>query len=214
MKIKASHITNLTDARYFAARDVEWMSFDFREKSSDYIDPMKARAMFAWVEGPIIVGEFDHMTGDEIRFYADAWGLKAVQVGMFSDIEVVKALQGLPIIKEIWIEPFTNREVVEKTLKAYLPYVEVFQLNFKNGKIAWQDINTEGSVINIGDLEALCRNYKIILDIDFDTADIAGIKNYPLSGLNLKGGTEERIGVKTFDELDDIFDALDNEMML
>jgi phosphoribosylanthranilate isomerase len=213
MKIKASHITNLTDARYFAARDVQWLSFDFREKSSDYIDPMKARAMFEWVEGPIIVGEFDHMTGDEIRFYTEGWGLKAIQVGMFSDIEVVKSLDGVPVIKEIWIEPFTNSTVLEKTLKAFSPYVDTFQLNFKKGKINWQDLHNAEAILSIEDLEALCQNYKIIVDIDFDTADLAEMKNYPLSGLNLKGGTEERIGVKTFDELDDIFDAMDNEMM-
>jgi phosphoribosylanthranilate isomerase len=213
MKIKASHITNLTDARYFAARDVEWMSFDFKEKSSDYIDPMKARAMFEWVEGPIIVGEFDHMTGEEIKFYTEGWGLKAIQVGMFSDVEVVKALDGMVMIKEIWIEPFTNCLVLEKTIQAFSPYVEIFQLNFKKGKIHWQDLYNNGAMLGIEDLKILCENHKIILDIDFDKADLAEMKNYPLSGLNLKGGIEERIGVKTFDELDDIFDAMDNEMM-
>ena len=61
IKVKASQITNLTDARYFAAKEVEWLSFDFTEGSSTYIDPMKARAMFDWVEGPCIVGEFQNL---------------------------------------------------------------------------------------------------------------------------------------------------------
>ena len=89
IKIKASDITSLTDARYFAAKEVEWLSFNFTEGVVGYIQPMKARAIFEWVEGVKIVGEFNSMTADEINFYTEGWSLQAVQVGHFTPIEEV-----------------------------------------------------------------------------------------------------------------------------
>ena len=56
LKIKANDITNLTDARYFAAKEATWLTFNFVEKTPTYIEPMTARAIFEWVEGVEIVG--------------------------------------------------------------------------------------------------------------------------------------------------------------
>lgn len=209
MKIKASQITNLTDARYFAAREVHWMSFDFREKSSNFIDPIKARAIFEWVEVPTIIGEFDNISADEIRFYTEGWGLKAIQVSFFTPLETVKALQGFSIIKEIWIEEFTNSDVLRKTILEFLEYVDAFQLNFEHGDISFADIQEGRAMISLEELKAICLDYPIILDISFSLQDINAIKMLNLAGLSMKGSAEERVGVKTFDELDDIFDTIE-----
>ena len=99
IKVKASDITNLTDARYFAAKEVEWLSFNFTEGVVGYIQPMKARAIFEWVEGVKIVGEFNNMTGDEINFYTEGWSLQTVQVGHFTPVDEVMKIKNVPIIK-------------------------------------------------------------------------------------------------------------------
>ena len=38
-RVKAGSVTHLTDARYFAAWDVEFIGFCFDPESSDYISP-------------------------------------------------------------------------------------------------------------------------------------------------------------------------------
>ena len=64
-------------------------------------------------------------------------------------------------------------------------------------------------MITVGDLKELCQDFKIILSIDFQLDTLEEILDVNLFGLNLKGGDEERVGVKSFDELDEILDALE-----
>ena len=210
IKIKASDITNLTDARYFAAKDVEWLSFNFMEGAASYIEPMKARAIFEWVEGPIIVGEFGHMTADEINFYTEGWGLKAVQVGYDTTAETIAAIKNGTIIKDFQIEVFTNTDYLRGEMSNLATLVEAFQLSFDKNGIAWSDLKSPQSMITVDDLRILCTEFKIILSIDFDLQDLDEILSLNVYGLNLRGGEEERVGVKSFDELDEVLDILES----
>jgi phosphoribosylanthranilate isomerase len=209
INIKASHITSLTDARYFAAKDVEWLSFNFIENDASYIDPMVARAMFEWVSVPTIVGEFDHQTADEINFYAQNWGLKAVQVGPFTPLRIVKKIKEIPVIKEFQIEDFTNPDYLGAELLAFSPYIQAFQLNFDKNGITWEDLKKSSSMLTVADLKSFCADFNIILSIDFEPFMLDEIGELKLYGLNVKGSAEERIGVKSFDVMDEIFDALE-----
>ena len=49
-------ITNLTDARYFSAWEVEWLGFNLSQGEENAISPLQVAAMREWVEGPKIVG--------------------------------------------------------------------------------------------------------------------------------------------------------------
>ena len=209
INIKASHITSLTDARYFAAKDVEWLSFNFIENDASYIDPMVARAMFEWVSVPTIVGEFDHNTAEEINFYGHNWGLKAIQVGFFTPLSIVKDIKSIPVIKEFRIEEFTNPDYLRAELLAFSPYVQAFQLNFDKNGITWDDLKKPSSMLTVEDLKSLCGDFNIILSIDFEPFMLDEIYELKLYGLNVKGSAEERIGVKSFDSMDEIFDALE-----
>ena len=107
-RVKASQITNLTDARYFAAWEVEWLGFNFDKGSENYIQPQVMKAIKEWVEGPKLVGEFSFASAEDIRIAKEMLGLDMVQVGMFVEEETLKALNGtcppdrrVPIIKEI-----------------------------------------------------------------------------------------------------------------
>ena len=214
IKVKASDITSLTDARYFAAKEVEWLSFNFTEGVVGYIPPMKARAIFEWVEGVKIVGEFNNMTADEINFYTpeginEGWSLQAVQVGHFTSVEEVLKIKNVPVIKEIVIEELTNPDFLRKELLPFAPFVEAFQLSFDKNNISWEALKNPNSMVTVEDLKEICKAFKIILSIDFQKDTLDEILTLNLYGLNLKGGEEERIGVKSFDELDDILDALE-----
>ena len=209
IKVKASDITNLTDARYFAAKEVEWLSFNFTEGVVGYIQPMKARAIFEWVEGVKIVGEFNNMTGDEINFYTEGWSLQTVQVGHFTPVDEVMKIKNVPIIKEIVIEEFTKPDFLRKELLPFIPFVEAFQLSFDKNNISWETLKNPNAMITVEDLKEICEAFKIILSIDFQKDTLDEILKLNLYGLNLKGGEEERVGVKSFDELDEILDALE-----
>jgi len=64
--------------------------------------------------------------------------------------------------------------------------------------------DTEKSKIN-----DLAAQKSIFLDILFEAKDLGEVlKNLSVYGLILRGGDEEKIGVKSFEELDDIFEIL------
>jgi len=80
LSVKASQITNLTDARYFAAREVEWLGFNLDTGSENAIPPQQISAIKEWVEGPKIVVEFGLQSPDEIKQAVDYFDLDAIQV--------------------------------------------------------------------------------------------------------------------------------------
>lgn len=212
IKIKASQITNLTDARYFAAKEVEWLSFNFTEGSENYIDPMRARAMFEWVEGPRIVGEFDGLTAAEINFYTEGYQLSHIQVGPKTKAEDIFNLQASSIIKEIVVEDFTNPDILRGIMRPLATTVEAFQLNFEHNELDAIRLKNADSLIDFEDLKDLCSEFKIILAIDFPIEMLDELLNLNPYGLSLHGGEEEKVGLKSFDELDEILDVLEYEL--
>ena len=208
LKIKASQITNLTDARYFAAKEVNWLSFNFAEKTDNYIEPMRARAMFDWVEVPHIVGEFDGFDADAVNFYAENWGLKAVQIGQKTETFDVKSPH---ILKEIIVKTHTTAEILRGLLSPFKNIVAAFQLNFEAHHLSFSDMKNNKCALNVADLSSLCAAFNIILNIDFQLVELEEIIHLKPFGLSLRGGEEERVGVKSYDELDEIFDRLEME---
>lgn len=212
MKIKANNVKNLSDARYFAAKGVTWLSFCFVEGSADYIAPNVAAAMFAWVEGVQVVGAVDFpTTAAEINEAAKHWGWHGVQVGMMTSIETVADIHAIPLIKELVIERFTNVEALRRQMQPFAPFVEAFQLDFAKNGITWSDLNEPESMITAVELGELIDEFNVILSIDIQPKMLKTLMTiYPrLKGLAVSGGEEERVGVKSFDELDEFFDALE-----
>ncbi len=214
LKIKASNIKNLTDARYFAAREVEWLMFNFVESDFDFISPPVAAAIFEWVAGAKIMAAVDFPTDAvQIRTAAAHWGWHAVQVGTLTDASVCAALkaENLACIKEFAIEPFTNVVALERMMQPFAPSVEAFQLNFSKNGITWQSLHAPDAMLTAKELRQLTKRYNIILEIDFLPAELPELlKKLPnLYGISLKGGEEESVGVKSFDEIEEIFDALE-----
>ena len=66
-RVKAGSVTHLTDARYFAAWDVEFIGFCFDPESSDYISPQDALAIKGWLSGVQFVAEFAGQDEENIR---------------------------------------------------------------------------------------------------------------------------------------------------
>jgi phosphoribosylanthranilate isomerase len=211
MKIKADNITNLTDARYFAAKEVEWLTFNFTEGSNAYIEPMKARAMFEWVAVPNIVGAFGQVTADEVHFYAQSWELSVIQVGSMTTNNEILKMEKVKIIKEFDIEVFTNPQFLRQEMTALKDKVSAFQFNFQQNGITWEDLQQPTSMLILQDLENLCKDFNIILKIDFQPFMLKDILLINPFGLAVEGGEEERVGVKSYDELDEIFDELEIE---
>lgn len=176
-KIIASNIKNLTDARYFAAWMVDFMSFDISANSQEFIGPDNITEIINWLEGPEFIGNFcDHI---DIEFILD--NLKALK------------LSGI----------ITNQKSI------------VDHWDFTQGKLFYV-VESFEQVQNL-DTRILCSPQEANRYINSGHEVYIASKYFDLelledaksrAGLCLEGGEEIKTGLKSFDELDDIFEFL------
>lgn len=209
-KIKASNISNLTDARYYAAWYVDWLGFDLRS-AENTLSLTEVKAIKEWIEGPVIVGEIDLLDFDKAKEIINFLELEAIQVGMYTPIAQLQSLQDYTIIKEIVIEPDMQASTLETHLAEYFDVVSYFLLDFEKNGIDWQQIKA-GNSFSVEFLKAICERQEILLSINHQSAEIEEIlERIQPHGLSIKGGIEEKVGYKSFDEVDEIFEILEEE---
>ncbi len=211
-KVKAGAVANLTDARYFAAREVEWLGIPMGQGTENAVAPAAAKAFVEWVDGVKIVGEFGFPEAAEIRELNEYLWFDAVQVGMFTPVEEVLKLEGLTVIKEVIFEKNASESDLANHLAQYAACCDYFLLNFEKTGINWDDVKA-GRPFSVDTLRALCEKYQVILAMDFSPENLDEIlTQINPHGLNLTGGEEEKVGFKSFDELDEILDELEVEV--
>ncbi len=206
-KVKASSITNLTDARYFAAWEVEWMGFNLEAGSDDYIEPKNMNAIKEWVDGVKIVGEFNLPDLETVKAAIEVLNIEQAQVGPFTDHNTLKAISELlPVIQEVVVEADASLDALHPIFDQNAELVEIFILNFDKNKIEWETIQQN----ILPELQELTQEHKILLSMNFNEDNIDAILDQvkPL-GINLKGGDEEKVGYKSYDELDEIFEKIE-----
>jgi phosphoribosylanthranilate isomerase len=206
-KVKASSITNLTDARYFAAWEVEWLGFNLEAGSEDYIEPKNMNAIKEWVDGVKIVGEFNLPDLETVKSAIEVLEIEQAQVGPFTDYNTLKSISELlPVMQEIVVEKDTSLDSLRPIFDQNADMVEVFILNFDKNGIDWAFIRQN----LLEELKELIQEHPILLSLNFDEKNIDSILEelQPL-GINVKGGEEEKVGYKSYDELDEIFEKIE-----
>ncbi len=213
MKIKAVGITNLTDARYFAAQGAEWMHFDFRITSPFYIESANAEAIMNWVDGIDFAGEWATHDVDILNQNLRDTHIKAIQIGEDFPIENIPLIEADTVFRKI----FVFEHIDSAALQAR---IDIGQLNSeishskrviteiifpKNGFHGWFGGDNP---TNFASLKHLTEKFSVSLDINFNENDWVQLKQLDLYALCLHGGEEEQVGVKSYDALDNIFDAL------
>ena len=205
LPIKAAAIRNLTDARYFAAWITDWMSFPM-----DEVSPGEYAAMCEWVEGPRMAGEFGHLPVEEVLAICRETGLEGVQVGTFFDPENLDALREHFIFQERIIENDTSISELRTWLSVRKAKVHVFLLDFSANGVSWAQLCEKSQPFSWKDLQSLCHEYPIWLDIPVAPQDLSEmVETLQPAGLNLKGGEEEKVGYKSFEDLDAYFEVLE-----
>lgn len=210
-KVKASAINNLTDARYFAAWEVEWLGFNLVQGDERYISPQLVKAMKEWVDGVKIVGEFDLQSPEDILTATDLLELDAVQIGTFATVETAAALhyQEVPVIKEQVVSELEEIHNYHSHFNAYRSVVAYFLLDFTKRGYHWSDLPPA----TVEQLQRLCSDYPVLLSIGCDADQLNELlSELRIKGLSVSGGAEEKVGFKSFDELDELFEVLEVQL--
>lgn len=211
--VKANSVSNLTDARYFAAWHVDWLGFDLTANGLAILPLPAVKEIKDWIEGPKIIGELDMIDVVQSQQIIDFLSLDHIQVGMHTPVEYLNGLNVTSILKEVIIEPTTSFETLKTHLDQYFEVVDRFLLNFDKNGIDWENEIIKGKTITTSQLQQLCTQYDILLSMDFTADNTANILQalQPL-GISVSGGNEEKVGFKSFDELDEVFELLEEEI--
>ncbi len=196
MLIKAGRITNLTDARYFAAREVDFLGFQLEADSGAYLDPVFMHAIREWVEGPKVTGEFTNSSPPEVvREAANFFSLDAVQVP--ADPAYARALTEPEVL--VWLPAGLPVQTAREQMTAWGSGNRLFVLDF-SGRSFPEDWPVWA---------ALCAEFRCLLHLDAAPGEWRRFaETIQPAGFSLWGGEEEQVGVKSFDDLDAIFDEL------
>ncbi len=187
--VKAGNITNLSDARYCAAMGVEIMGFPLGKLGPFSLDIQKIKEMTGWLSGVKIALELTKETFDLTYLQEAIEILKPdyLQVPIEMADELTK-ITSIPLI----LETDKIREVVNSN-----------DILLLSGRIE----NNDATLISF------CKNNNVLFSGEsIDTTSVLEIlKTYNPFGIELKGGDEISPGLKSFDELADIFELLEVE---
>ncbi|MEE9440185.1 MAG: hypothetical protein V3V14_14360 [Saprospiraceae bacterium] len=191
MKIIATNITNLTDARYFASWGVHYLAYDIDPNSENFTSQAQIKEISDWVEGPTSIITIN---------------------GLSVPATIDDIVQNLNIYHAI-IGPFIEKSDLPNGIKTIFKSCIVDELN------SLSDIRDQHLIIvlsspikkltsdQIKSIADISIRNSVYLDGIFTDKDLSIIQDMKVEGIVVKGGDEEKVGIKTFDELDDLLNA-------
>ena len=195
IKVKINKVNNLTDARYFAAMGVDYLGFCCNTGTEMYCSPSKIKDITSWVQGPTFVLEFDGwQSEEEIKAIIATELGQAVHFGAFATYGDTFEI---PVFKDFILENLLEADFSEVDYPVFRSDKNYLDLTDKELKVLKEELTAK----------------KAFLDIHFDIDTLPKILDtLPIYGLVIRGGGEEKIGFKSFEELDNIFEILESNL--
>lgn len=188
MKVIATDIANLTDARYFAAWGIDMMFFNVEEGTTGSLTVPEIKEIIDWVEGP----------------------QSGIKISGLSVPEELPEATNILDIDSLIIGPFIDQPSLPENIK------NVFRIcTLEEG---WEE--NENLILTLATpidrlsedqkqkLKSISGQKKVYLDGLFKSTDLPTIESLNVTGIILKGGEEEKVGYKSFEDLDDILETL------
>lgn len=189
--VKVSGINNLSDARYCSGMEVDQLGFSIQENSPNYTDPDKFKEIKGWLSGVAYVGEIEANNAKSIADIVNDYELDALQVASAKQVMEAQAT-GLPII-----------------LKTDVSMITVDTLSDLKNKVSYFLIESVYAGQVSPDILELTTQFPMVLGYGFDAGSVEGLASSGIKGIALKGGEEISPGLRDFDEMMDILEALE-----
>ncbi|MEB2775413.1 phosphoribosylanthranilate isomerase [Algoriphagus sp. D3-2-R+10] len=199
--VKISGITNLSDARYCAGMYVDLLGFSLEEESEKFITPTQFNEITGWVSGLEFVGEF--LTYNALQLLETLPNYPSLKWVEHDRIEPLLELEGkgYGLIYKMDLEEVRHIEipVAEKLNESRI----IFHITSAHEELDEDDMNA---------IKLISENCRVILGVGITAVNVQSlIEELNLYGISLTGGEEIKPGLKDFDELADILEALEVE---
>lgn len=208
--VLATAVTNLTDARYFAARGVEGLIFQLETGAADAIAPVQLNAIAGWLDGVTLIGSLSMPTAADIANALEKLQIDAVMVGAFTPLGVLQAATGHTVYQELVLQPNSTLAATRAFLEQRAPYAKAFVIDAVKGRLKMTQL-LDGTPFAFEELAELCEEFPIYLHLPIAADALDELDDWNMKGLLVRGGEEEKVGFKSFDELDEWLDVLEVE---
>jgi phosphoribosylanthranilate isomerase len=183
--------------------EVDFLGFNLEEGTEGYLDPMYMKAIREWVQGPRIVGEFSVSPISVVKEAARFYGLDAVQVSAEAHGEHLALLEGLEVLVEHTLtDARTPMDIAQwKSMAAYSDFfVFIFPENTPAADILKRNTEVWKEVFALR---------PSLLQANLEATEWPGLaQEFGLAGISAVGGEEEQVGVKSFDEVELLLEAV------
>lgn len=200
--VLVNQISNLSDARYCAGMGVEMLGFSLQEEQVTYTAPTTFKEIAGWVAGVKLVGEVQDIDAEQVLSLLQDYPLDMLQLNSIYLVEELEKFP-LPILLRILIDKDTNEEALVQLMDIYQPHVEYFVVDSE--EISTIDGTNEKLLKNLADRYPVLLGFGLTKENTRDALD-----SIQPAGIALKGGQEIRPGFKDFDELEEIFEQLED----
>jgi len=210
-KVLAHGITHLTDARYFAAWEVDYLAFPLGNNTTPSIDWAYFEALREWVEGPVMVADLGAI--DEPESWTPHLAEHRLNHALVhhpapADTANIFTQAGITLLLYLPIEGYHSIDDLEEALQVGAD-AGAMVLDFEQGGITLADLEA-GHPFGLPALGNLLQQYPCLLQIDLgDVAPLALKETHGLLGYAVRGSSEEKVGYKSFDDLDVLFEGLE-----
>ncbi len=194
LKIKASGINDLTNARFFASQMLDWVGIDLNPLSELPLTLPDAEEIIGWLAGTRLVGEFEHRDGDEILYLTEQLGLDAIQVPYGTKLPA----HDLPIFERLQL----SSDAIPTGISAGQADYVILELP----DIVHPDEISPGMLEFI---EALFSEKAVFLAAEFDSDTLPDfIHRFAPFGINIHAGSEMGSGMSDFAESMELLNLL------
>lgn len=185
-------INNLSDARYCAGMGADKLTFILDPSLPGALDSKTMKELTGWIAGVELIGEFDQLTAPEINSIAAACALDAVLLRQpRSEAELAE------IAPPVYVELAVGAVAIN-------PYLS-------DAPTGWvvelvEPLTTE----TLGYLSKIAAQRPLWLGPGLHPEQARELVNLlPLAGIVLPSGDEVKPGLRDFDQLEAVFEALE-----
>jgi phosphoribosylanthranilate isomerase len=195
-------INNLSDARYCAGMGADMVGFNLDEAHANHLSEEAFKEITGWLSGIQLIGEFEEASGTEINKKAFDLNLELIQLNKTFLLDEIRKIEK-PVIQKVYI----NKDTIGSELAEML---EMYQADVRYFLIYSNDFTTIDET-NIRLLKDLAKKYQIIIGFGVEKDNLNAIlEEIKPAGIGLQGSDEIKPGLKTFDELEEIFEVLED----
>jgi phosphoribosylanthranilate isomerase len=196
-------INNLSDARYCAGMGADCLTFRLDPTWPDHLTLEAVQELSGWVSGVQLIGEFDTLSVPEINAIVRACGLHAVLLHRRRPAPELEELE-VPAYKLTGWIPDMLPEDVELRFREQLPFYAGFVLATAPAQLP--------NAIELTRLTEQARTYSLWLGAGYAPTDIRRfVETVRPAGIVLEGGHEIKPGLRDFEEMEAVFEALEEE---